>query len=202
MAAAAPVKVMQSLFSTRHDGDRSVCPMELRADMIEAYWWALAAKQATFTVTHLPAQEPANLFTQIGNMRPCRRAGWTECPSSSADGRTDRVGAGFAPRREGATERGQPGHLPRRCSCATMKDHPQDKQAKGKQDDGHRKSISYHEADCASLSYYDAGASGFPLSVSAACPSTTRPTLKAMLAAETAFILEVKIAEGATHNWT
>ena len=72
MAAAGPVKVTRSLYSTRQDGERAVCPMELRAGIIAGYWSPRAAKQATFTVTHLPPQEAETLFAQIGNMCPSK----------------------------------------------------------------------------------------------------------------------------------
>ena len=55
--AAGPVRVTRSLYSTREAGERTVCPMELRAGIVEGRWTPLAAKQATWTVAHLTPGE-------------------------------------------------------------------------------------------------------------------------------------------------
>jgi hypothetical protein len=72
MSAAGPVSVIRSLYSTRQDAERAVCPMELRAGIVEGYWTPRAAMQATFAVTHLPPQEAENPFAQVGSMRPSK----------------------------------------------------------------------------------------------------------------------------------
>jgi hypothetical protein len=50
-SAAGPVRVARSLY--RHpSGGRAVCPLELRAGIIEGAWTPLAAQQATWAVAH------------------------------------------------------------------------------------------------------------------------------------------------------
>ena len=50
-SAAGPVRVERSV--SRHpQGGHTVCPLELRAGIIEGSWTPLAAKQATWVVAH------------------------------------------------------------------------------------------------------------------------------------------------------
>ena len=51
--ASGPVQVMRSLYSTRKDSERAICPMELQAGFVEGRWTPHAAKQATWVVSHL-----------------------------------------------------------------------------------------------------------------------------------------------------
>jgi len=209
MTAAGPVAVMRTLYSTRQDGERAVCPMELRAGVIEGYWTPRAAKQATFVVTRLPPQEGEDLFAELGGM----------CPSKSS---LDRLPKQLSERWEAgrieyeqalrAEEKVPPNavslaisldgvHLP-------MKDSPQQRQAQGQKNEEEKKSTGYHEAGCASLSYYDADGERISTIRFGRMPERKKVTLKAMLAAETALILAqkpnlrlVKIADGAKDNW-
>ena len=72
-SAAGPLRVERSL-SRQTDGDgRAICPLELRAGIIEGYWTPLAAKQATWVVAHLTPQEGEELFELLGNMPPSKR---------------------------------------------------------------------------------------------------------------------------------
>jgi hypothetical protein len=49
-----------------------VCPLELRAGIIEGAWTPLAAKQATWVVAHLTPKEGEELFDLLGNMTPSK----------------------------------------------------------------------------------------------------------------------------------
>ena len=65
------MRVTRSLY--RHpQGGRAVCPLELRAGIIEGSWTPLAAKQATWVVAHLTPQEGEELFDLLGNMTPSK----------------------------------------------------------------------------------------------------------------------------------
>jgi hypothetical protein len=70
-SAAGPVRVARSLYRPSHGG-HAVCPLELRAGIIEGSWTPLAAKQATWVVAHVTPQEGAELFTLLGNMTPSK----------------------------------------------------------------------------------------------------------------------------------
>ena len=50
-STVGPVRVERSLYRHPH-GDHAVCPLELRAGIIEGSWTPLAAKQATWVVAH------------------------------------------------------------------------------------------------------------------------------------------------------
>lgn len=63
---------MRSLYSTRESGARTVCPLELRAGILEGRWTPLAAKQATWAVAHLTPQESEDLSRTLGGMRPSK----------------------------------------------------------------------------------------------------------------------------------
>lgn len=70
-SAAGPVRVVRSLY--RHPcGGHAVCPLELRAGIIEGSWTPLAAKQATWVVAHLTPKEGEELFDLLGNMTPSK----------------------------------------------------------------------------------------------------------------------------------
>jgi hypothetical protein len=71
-SAVGPVRVERSLYRQRHGGGRAVCPLDLRAGIIEGYWTPLAAKQATWVVAHLTPQEGEELFALLGHMTPSK----------------------------------------------------------------------------------------------------------------------------------
>jgi len=71
LTSCGPVRVCRSLYSTRQ-GERAVCPMELRAGIVEGYWTPLAAKQAVWAVAHLTPKEASELFADLGGMHPSR----------------------------------------------------------------------------------------------------------------------------------
>ncbi|MCA1605465.1 MAG: hypothetical protein LC775_08365 [Acidobacteria bacterium] len=77
VSAAGPVRVMRSLYRRLGEGERTLCPLELRAGIVEGRWTPLAARQAAFVVAHLTPQEGEDLFRELGN-----RA-WTGFPSNS-----------------------------------------------------------------------------------------------------------------------
>lgn len=217
MTAAGSVTVTRSLYSTRQSGDRAVCPMELRAGVIEGLWTPRAAKQAAFVVTNLPPQEGENLFAEIGGMRPSK---------SSLDRLPKQLGERWE---EGRIQyeqalRGEEKVPPNAVSLAIsldgvhvpMKDSPQEKEAKakakgeGQKNEGEEEEnrTTYHEAGCASLAYYDADGERISTIRFGRMPEHKKVALKAMLAAETASILAqkpnlrlVKVADGANDNW-
>ena len=70
--AAGELRITRSLYSTREDGARCVCPMELRAGILEGRWTPLAAKQATWAVAQMTPQECEDLFRMMGGMSPSK----------------------------------------------------------------------------------------------------------------------------------
>ena len=57
VSAAGPVQVMRSLYRRGRGEERTLCPLELRAGIVEGRWTPLAARQVAFLVAHLTPQE-------------------------------------------------------------------------------------------------------------------------------------------------
>ena len=64
--------VMRTLYRRGRGEERTLCPLELRAGIIEGRWTPLAARQAAFVVAHLTPQEGEDLFRELGNMTPSK----------------------------------------------------------------------------------------------------------------------------------
>ena len=70
-SAAGPIRVERTLYRT-HTGEQALCPLELRAGIVEGQWTPLAARQACWVVTHLTPQEGEDLFRELGGMTPSK----------------------------------------------------------------------------------------------------------------------------------
>jgi hypothetical protein len=75
LTASGPVSVTRSLYPTRQDGERAVCPLELRAGVVEGFWTPQAAKQTAWTVARLTPQESEEMFALLGGMPIAKRPG-------------------------------------------------------------------------------------------------------------------------------
>lgn len=211
MTASGPVSIERTLYSTRQDGERAVCAMELRAGVVEGYFTPLAAQNAAWAVAHLTPGESETLFARMGGMCPSK-ASLDRLPKAlSARWEADRLGFEKSLRDEET--------IP---ACAVtiavsldgvlvpMKDgrsrekraatRAQGKLAKGP--------AGYNEASCGTLTFSDAD--GVPLLTwrLARMPESGKPTLKASLMLELATVLAqrpdlrvVGIADGAKDNW-
>lgn len=215
MTAAGEVRVMRSLYSTRQDDEHVVCPMELRAGVVEGLWTPLAAKQGAWVVTHLTPGEGEALFARIGTMRPSKSS-LDRLPKALGERwEKGRIKYEEALRSEEKVPENAVAlaisldgvHLP-------MKDAPEPEGAAGNktkkrnEDEDEQKATGYHEVGCASLAYYDADGERISTIRFGRMPERKKATLKAMLAATTACILAqkpnlrlVKVADGAKDNW-
>ncbi|AKT37834.1 hypothetical protein [Chondromyces crocatus] len=72
LSAAGPVQVERTLYANRAESERAVCPMELRAGIVEGHWTPVTAEQAMWMVSHLTPQESAQLCTKLGRMQPSK----------------------------------------------------------------------------------------------------------------------------------
>jgi hypothetical protein len=70
-SAAGPVRVARSLYRRPQSG-HALCPLELRAGLIEGSWPPLAAKQAPWVVAQLTPKEGEELFALWGTMTPSK----------------------------------------------------------------------------------------------------------------------------------
>ena len=211
-SAAGSVRVMRSLYRRLGEGERTVCPLELRAGMVEGRWTPLAARQAAFVVAHLTPQEGEDLFRELGNMTPSK---------SSLDRLPKQLSERWEAERERfeAALRTEETVPPEAVTVAVsldgvmvpMKDggrtqKRQDAKAQGKHTCG---PAGYQEVGCGTLSFYDAEGERLSTVRLARMPEKHKATLKDTLSEEIAAVLAqrpdltlVKLADGAKDNWT
>ena len=211
-SAVGPVRVERSLYRQGHGGGRAVCPLDLRAGIIEGSWTPLAAKQATWVVAHLTPQEGEELFALLGNMTPSK---------STLDRLPKQLSVHWEAHRPHfeATLRHQEVIPDEAVTMAVsldgvlapMKDGQ--RQAKRLQARATGKSPSgpagYQEVGCATVSYYDRHGERLCTRRMARMPETNKATLKSQLTAEVMGALirrpdlrVVKVADGAPDNWS
>ena len=70
LTAAGPVTVERHLYRPRNHQARHVCPLEMRAGIVEGYFTPSAARQAAYVTAHLPPTQSAALLGEVGNMQP------------------------------------------------------------------------------------------------------------------------------------
>jgi hypothetical protein len=210
--ASGPVAVERSLYSTRQDGERAVCPLELRSGVIEGFWTPLAAKQAAWAVAHLVPREAAEMFERLGGMKPSRSVldqlpkqiseRWEICRPTFEE---ILRGEELVPEEAAIVAVSLDGVM------VPMKDGQ--RQAKreataavGKQVRG---PFGYQEAGCGTLTLYDRFGDRLRTTRLGRMPESKKVTLKEMLQLELAAVLKarpdlkiVKIADGAPDNWT
>lgn len=209
-SAVGPVRVERSLY--RHpQGGQALCPLELRAGIIEGSWTPLAAKQATWVVAHLTPKEGEELFELLGNMTPSK---------STLDRLPKALSAHWEMQRPQfeATLRHQEAIPDAAVAMAVsldgvmtpMKDGQrqakrQQARAKGQSPSG---PAGYQEVGCATVSYYDRNGERLCTRRMARMPEANKATLKSQLTAEVMGALSqrpdlrvVKVADGATDNW-
>jgi len=210
-SAVGPVRVTRSLYRPPQGG-HAVCPLELRAGIIEGSWTPLAAKQATWVVAHLTPKEGEELFDLLGNMTPSK---------STLDRLPKALHVHWEAQRPWfeATLRHQEAIPPEAVTLAVsldgvmapMKDGQRHAKrtharAQGKAPSG---PAGYQEVGCATVSYYDRYGERLCTRRMARMPETNKATLKRQLTAEVMGALiqrpdlrVVKVADGAPDNWS
>jgi hypothetical protein len=210
-SAVGPVRVERSLYRCAPSG-QALCPLELRAGLIEGYWTPLAAKQAAWVVAHLTPQEGEELFALLGNMTPSK---------STLDRLPKALSVHWEAQRPHleATLRHQEAIPTEAVAMAVsldgvmvpMKDGKrqakrQQARAKGQAPSGPAGS---QEVGCATVSYYDRHGERLCTRRMARMPESNKTTLKSQLTAEVMGALiqhpdlrVVKVADGAPDNWT
>lgn len=211
-SAAGPVRVERTLYRTRQGDERALCPLELRAGLIEGYWTPLAAKQAIWMVTHLTPQESEDCFTLLGNMAPSK---------SSLDRLPKQLSRRWErERRRFETVLRQQESVPEEAVTLAvsldgvmvpMTDGGRREKractaARGQQTRG---PAGHQEVGCATVSFYDRRGVRLRTRRLARMPEPHKGTLKASLTAEVMRALVerpdlrvVKLADGAPDNWT
>ena len=210
-SAVGPVRVERSLYRRPH-GEHALCPLELRAGIIEGYWTPLAAKQATWVVAHLTPKEGAELFDLLGNMTPSK---------STLDRLPKALSVHWEAQRPHfeATLRQQEA-IPTEAVAmavsldgvmAPMKDGERHAKRQRARAQGQLPSgpAGYQEVGCATVSYYDRNGVRLCTRRMARMPEANKATLKRQLTAEVMGALiqrphlrVVKVADGAPDNWS
>jgi hypothetical protein len=72
LTSAGPVRVTRHLYRPAGRGSKSICPLELRAGIVEGLWTPRAARQGAFVMAHLTPREGAEWFGEFGGMQPSR----------------------------------------------------------------------------------------------------------------------------------
>lgn len=211
VGAAGPLRVSRSLYSARN-GERAMCPLELRAGIVEGRWTPLAAKQIAWVVSHLTPQEGEELFRTTGGMRPSK---------SSLDRLPKLLGRRWEEERlhfEEQLRESEP--IPEGATTVAvsldgvmvpMKDGGRAEKRTRAAENGTRLAgpAGYQEGSCGTVSFLDAEGERLSTIRLARMPESKKETLKWMLKDEVTAILErrpnlrlVKIADGARDNWT
>ena len=210
-SAVGPVRVARSLYRRPQSG-HALCPLELRAGIIEGSWTPWAAKQATWVVAHLTPKEGEELFDLLGNMTPSK---------STLDRLPKALSIHWEAHRPHfeATLRQQEAIPDEAVAMAVsldgvmapMKDGQrqakrQQARAKGQSPSG---PAGYQEVGCATVSYYDRQGERLGTRRMARMPEGNKATLKSQLTAEVMGALirrpdlrVVKVADGAPDNWS
>lgn len=211
MTAAGPVSVERTLYSTREEGERAVCPMELRAGVVEGYFTPMAAQNAAWAVAHLTPGESEALFARMGGM----------CPSkSSLDRFPKALGARWEDdrldfeQRLRSDERVPAAAVTVAVSLDGVLVPMKDGRSQEKRAATRAKGIlakgpaGYNEASCGTLTFYDGAGEPLQTRRLARMPESGKTTLKASLTSELVHVLAqrpdlrvVTIADGANDNW-
>ena len=210
--ASGPVQVMRSLYSTRKDSERAICPMELQAGLVEGRWTPHAAKQATWVVSHLTPGEGEELYGMFGGLKPSK---------SSLDRLPKQLGQRWERERIEFEDvlRAQERVPAEAASMAVSLDgvmvpmknsQRQTKRAQAAEEGKYtRGPAGNKEVGCGTLSFYDEEGERLSTIRMARMPEVKKATLKAMLSKEVNSCLAerpdlkvVKVADGAKDNWT
>jgi len=211
-SAAGPVRVERSLYRQGHGGGRAVCPLDLRAGIIEGAWTPWAAKQATWVVAHLTPQEGEELFALLGNMTPSKSTLDRLPKQLSVHWEAQRPHFEAMLRQEEAIpDEAVAMAVALDGVMAPMKDGQRQAKrtharAMGKAPSG---PAGYQEVGCATVSYYDRHGERLCTRRMARMPEPNKATLKSQLTAEVMGALiqrpdlrVIKVADGAPDNWS
>lgn len=210
-SASGTISVERSLFRAAPD-ERCICPMELRAGLIEDRWTPMAAEQAVFTVAHLPPRHAHDLFVRMGTMAPSAAALDRLPKAISALWEQQRVGweAAIRDAEDIPAEATQIAvsldgvMAPMVAGNAVEKRQAAQKQ--GKRPSGPN---GYREVGCGTVSLLDAEGNRLRTVRLGRMPQKNKAAVKDWLVAEVTAILAAsprllvtKLADGAPDNWT
>lgn len=209
LSTAGEVRVERHLYRrVGAEQERCICPLELGAGIIGGYATPRAARQMSFAAAHLPPREAAELFVEIGGMRPSH---------TTVDNQPKLIAEVWEANRQQweailrQTEEVPPQATvvaisldgvmaPVRQADGTKKEASAGKQASGP--------LGYREIGCGSVALYDQAGQRLSTVRYGRMPERKKATLRQQLTAECQHILHqaphlkvVKLADGAPDNW-
>jgi hypothetical protein len=211
LSAAGPVRVERQLYRPAGQRAKSVCPLELRAGIIQGYWTPRAARQGAFVMAQLPAATAAALFAELGTMQPSR---------STLDRLPRELSTHWEAHRlewEATLQSQEP--LPPAATTvaisvdgvlAPLKSQAADREAKREAPGKHASGpTGYREVGCGTVSLYDAAGERLQTVRYARMPEAHKVTVGQQLEAEAQALGAVRpdlqrvyLADGAETNWT
>lgn len=216
ISAAGPITVSRHLYRPAGRSTKSICPLELRAGIVQGLWTPTAARQGAFVMAHLTSRESAMLFEELGGMQPsvstldrlpktlsarfeAHREAWEgdlrarETVPAEAVVLAVSLDGVMAPMAQSESDQGAHPE-PTEPEASAVGDAP------GKR--------HYREAGCGTVTLYDAEGQRLSTVRYGRMPEYKKATLCAQLEAECQSILAlrpdlkvVKLADGAEENW-
>ncbi len=217
-------QIKRALYLPR-DGGKAVCPLELRAGMVEGYWTPRAARVMARAVSASTPREAAALFEDLGGMKPSESSldrlpkslseHWEENRQLFEDElrsqevipvRAVAVGVSLdgvlVPMKKAAEEATDDGKKP--CPVPPSTEEKPAAEA-DKRPQGPK---GYREVGCGTVTFYDAKGDRISTIRYGRLPEHKKETLKTQLAAEVGSILHsrpdltlVGLSDGAEDNW-
>lgn len=228
LGAGGEVRVERSLYRAA-PGEQAICPLELRAGIVEGLWTPRAARQGARVVALLPPSEGEGLFREIGNMTPSKSAldrlsrqlgkTWEDSRGESEGTLCAEVVVPEEAVSVAASLDGVMVPMKRPAESASgIPEEPEAPGAEGSTSEGGQvvaegtpegdKKPCYKEASCGTISFYDADGQRLDTLRFARMPEPGKAALKSQLAANIDRILDqrpdltlVKLADGAKDNW-
>jgi len=213
VSAAGPITVPRHLYRPAGRSTKSICPLELRAGIVEGLWTPRAARQGAFVMAHLTPRESALLFEELGGMQPS---------VSTLDRLPKTLSARFEAKREvwEATLRACE-TVPEEAAVLAVsldgvmtpmaKSEPDQEAQAGQTEPAAADSSgkrNYREAGCGTVTLYDAEGTRLSTVRYGRMPEYKKAILCTQLEAECQSILAlrpdlkvVKLADGAEENW-
>ena len=195
MTSAGEVVVERTLYKDRKDEDgRCVSPMELTIGVIGDFWTPRAAEQALWVVTQMTPKKSAELFERVGNMGPSKSS-LDRLPKIVADRWEDDREAFEAALRgalvipEGAASIAV--SLDGVLAPIDGANSPTEVRARATEEGRMSKGpAGYREASCATIAFCDDKGDLLGAIRMARAPEAKKKTLKEMLSAEVAAVLQ------------
>jgi hypothetical protein len=210
MSSFGRVTVDRGIYRSRRNGP-TLCPMELRAGIVEGFWTPQAAKLAASCISDMTPYRAEGFFNELGMMDPSR---------SSLDRLPKALGERWEANRGSYEERLRESDLIPKEAVAVavsldgvmvpMRDSNKaerkaETRSGGRVDKG---PAGYKEVACGTLSFYDAEGERLATRRMARMPEAEKKTLKQQLTRELEHVLAqrpelvvVAVADGAANNW-